>query len=429
MPEDAPPDVATHPVATAEQHEHELAALELVQHPVVAEARERVRAEWLEKEQPSAAMRECFDWAFEEVMFSAAIWSSNQDPLRPKVTCITRLEHEVGGVRIPGTRWGIDNPDSIYRVIPISGDERYEIRGRVGEHRMTENYFTLWDDSMGTEGLLDGHDLETEPDGSFVVTVDSSPADGRANHVQSTPDAHEFYIRDVMLDWELDDPNWLSIERLGGAPSTPALTDDEQAQRTAEYMAKFADFSVGLSKGMRFGKPNRFHMAHSADTGGALRNQVYVGGHFQLEDDEAFVIDVDDGGAAYFTVPISNVWGTTMGIRDRTGSLNKAQSEPNADGTWTYVISLADPGVPNWVDPCGLPEGILTLRMAEFPGQRPTDSLSASGQVVKLADLESVLPAGTRSVSADERAAQRAARAWAYDRRLPEPRPAEAVSP
>ena len=136
-------------------------------------------------------------------------------------------------------------------------------------------------------------------------------------------------------------------------------------------MRKFADFSHGLSKGMTMGKPNRFHLAHSADQGGALRNQVYVGGHFRLEDDEAFVIDVNDGGAAYFTVPISNVWGTTMGIVDRTGSLNKAQSEPNADGTWTYVLANADPGVHNWVDPCGLSEGILTLRMAEFPGQRP----------------------------------------------------------
>jgi hypothetical protein len=409
-----------HPVATDEQHEHEKAAVEICQHPVVAEAREVVRAGWLEKEQPSPAMRGCFDWAFEEVMFSAAIWSSNQDPLYPKVTCITRLEHEVDGLRIPGSRWGIDNPDSIYRVIPISGDERYEIRGRVGEHRMTENYFTLWDDSMGTEALRNGHDLVTEAGGSFVATVDTDPADGRPNHIRSTAKAHEFYIRDVMLDWGADDPNWLEIVRLGPEPTTAPLTADEQAQRTAEYMHKFADFSVGLSKGMRHGRPNRFHLAHSADQGGALRNQVYVGGHFQLEDDEAFVIDVDDGGARYFTVPISNVWGTTMGISDRTGSLNKAQSEPNADGTWTYVISGADPGVHNWVDPCGLSEGILTLRMAEFPDQRPTEHLSASGQVVKLTDLASVLPPGTREVTAAGRAAQLADRAAAYARRLPE---------
>jgi hypothetical protein len=411
-----------HPVATTEQHEHEKAALRLWLHPVVEAAREQVRTDWLEQEQPSPVMRECFDWAFEEVMFSAVIWSSNQDPLHPKVTCITRLEHEVDGQRIPGTRWGIDNPDSIYRVIPVSGDERYEIRGRVGEHRMTENYFTLWDDSMGTEGLLNGHDLVTEADGSFVVTVDPSPADGRVNHVQSTPEAHEFYIRDVMLDWATDDPNWLEIVRLGPAPSRGPLTDDELAERAAAYMKKFAEFSRGLSKGMTTGKPNRFHLAYSADQGGALRNQVYVGGHFRLDDDEAFVIDVNDGGAAYFTVPISNVWGTTMGILDRTGSLNKAQSEPNADGTWTYVLSNGDPGVHNWVDPCGLTDGILTLRMAEFPDSRPLAGLAASGRVVKLADLESALPAGTREVSAAARTAQLAARRAAYVRRLPEVR-------
>jgi hypothetical protein len=416
------PPMSGHPVATAEQHEHEKAALGLWEHPVVAEARDAVRAEWLEKEQPSAVMRDCFDWAFEEVMFSATIWSSNQDPLHPKVTCITRLEHEVDGLRIPGTRWGIDNPDSIYRVIPISGDERYEIRGRVGANRMTENYFTLWDDSMGTEGLFNGHDLVTDADGSFVISVDADPAGDRPNHVQSTEKAHEFYIRDVMLDWGVDDPNWLVIVRLGSPPSRPPLTTDEQAQRTAEYMRKFADFSHGLSKGMTMGRPNKFHLAYSADKGGALRNQVYVGGHFQLEDDEAFVIDVNDGGARYFTVPISNVWGTTMGIRDRTGSLNKAQSEPNADGTWTYVLANTDPGVHNWVDACGLSHGILTLRMAEFPDQRPTDGLAASGRVVKLKDLEAELPAGTREVTADERAVQLAERAVAYDRRLPEVR-------
>lgn len=185
-------------------------------------------------------------------------------------------------------------------------------------------------------------------------------------------------------------------------------------------MAHFADFSAGLSSGMTSVPPNRFHLAYSADQGGALRNQVYVGGHFSLEDDEVFVIDLDDGGAAYFTVPVSNVWGTTMEIVDRTGSLNKAQSQPNADGTWTYVLANEDPGVHNWVDACGLSEGILTLRMAEFPDQRPIDGPAASGQVVKLADLDSMLPEGTREISAEERSRQLADRRDGYLRRLPE---------
>ena len=45
------------PVATQEQHEHELAALELVEHPVVREAYERVAKHWLEKAAPSEQTR------------------------------------------------------------------------------------------------------------------------------------------------------------------------------------------------------------------------------------------------------------------------------------------------------------------------------------------------------------------------------------
>jgi hypothetical protein len=184
--------MSDHPVATAAQHRQELAALELTRHPTVIAAREKVAADWLASADASEAMLACFEAAFEEVMFSAAVWSSNQDPLRPEVTCITRLAHEVEGRAIPGSRWGIDNPDSIYRVIPISGDERYEIHGRVGANRMTENYFTLWDEHMGTVDVLDGRRMEVEPDGTFTITVDSSPAGDRPNPVQSTPAAHEF---------------------------------------------------------------------------------------------------------------------------------------------------------------------------------------------------------------------------------------------
>ena len=199
-------DLTGDPVATASQHEQEMAALELTDHPTVKAAYRSVAETWLGRAKASDAMRERFDDAFDEVMFSAAVWSSNQDKLRPKVSCITRLGHPVAGRAIPGSRWGIDNPDSVYRVIPISGDERYEIHGRVGANRMTENYFTLWDANMGTVAVLNGRTMEVDSDGSFTITVDSAPADGRPNHVQTTPEAHEFYIRDVLLDRERDDP-------------------------------------------------------------------------------------------------------------------------------------------------------------------------------------------------------------------------------
>jgi hypothetical protein len=411
--------VAEDPVATASQHEQELAALELIEHPTVRAAYRSVAETWLGRAKASEAMRERFDDAFAEVMFSAAVWSSNQDKLRPKVSCITRLAHPLEGHRIPGSRWGIDNPDSVYRVIPISGDECYEIRGRVGEHRMTENYFTLWDAHMGTIDVLNGRTMQVDSDGSFTITVDAEPAGGRPNHVRTTPEAHEFYIRDVLLDWGRDDPNCFEVQRLGGPAGTGARTLDEQAEATAAMMAYFGDFTGKLSHGVYKMPANRFNLAWSADKVGAMRNQVYVMGRFDLAPDEAFVVDLSDGGAEYFTVPLSNIWGTTLDIIDRTGSLNKAQSVPNEDGTYTYVIAPTDPGVANWIDSDGLREAILTLRMAEFGEAGPREDLGARGRVVKLDRLDAEVPHLPR-VSPEQRAALLSDRRAAYLRRLPE---------
>src|SRR3989442_48436 len=275
-----------HPIAKPEQHDHERAALELTKHPIVKDAYERVKAHWLAQADPTPGMRACFDGAFDEVMFSAAVWSSNQDPLRPKVITITRLAHPLGDLHIPGSRWGIDNPDSVYRVIPISGDERYVIHGRVAEKRMTENYFTLWDDRMNTVDVLSGHDLELRPDRTFTVTVDSDSANGRPNHIQSSAAAQEFYIRDAMLDWATHTPTELSI--------------------------------------------------------------------------------------------------------------NSAQSVANPGGSYTYVLSKHDPGVHNWLDPCGLSDGVLTLRWAEFPGGRPNEHLAVRSEVVPVSTLRNRLPEATK---------------------------------
>ena len=406
------------PIATAAQNALELKALELIQHPRLVQTKAEVREYWLDRHKPEGEMRRCFDRAFEEVMFAAVVWSLNQDPLYPQVITITRLPHQLAGRDIPGTRWGLDNPDTVYRVIPISGAEKYVIEGRVSEPRMTENYFTLWDKQMRTVDVLNGKNLVLDADGRFTITVDSEPADGRPNHVRSSPEAHEFYIRDVMLDWDRDRINELSIRRLGPAPSRPPFSEEEQLELTASYLWKWAKDTDRWNAQVQ-GKPvNQFDFTIDRETDGALRNQIYVLGEFLLEStDDALVFTVELGGAEYFIAPITNPWGTTNDILHRTGSLNKAQSVPNADGSYTFVVSLKDPGVHNWVDPCDLRRGILTLRWAEFPdtGAR---RVSANSKLVRLDELKQQLPAGTRFVTAEERRQQLERRAAGYGWRL-----------
>jgi len=408
------------PIDTEDQRAVELRALELAEHPEILRTRTEVREYWLAANDPGPEMRACFEWAFQEVMFAAIVWSLNQDPLYPRVVTITRLAHTLAGRRVPGSRWGLDNPDSVYRVIPISGAQRYRIHGRVPERRLTENYFTLWDPQMNTVDVLDGKKLVVGPDRRFAIDVDCEPAAGRPNHVRSSPAAHEFYIRDVMLDWERDRANELSIERLGPPPERPPESPAQQLERAASYMWKWVKSSDRWNA-QTAGRPaNKLEFVIDRQTDGALRNQVYILGDFRLSDDEALVIDVELGGAQYFICPVTNVWGTTNDIVNRTGSLNKAQSVANADGSYTYVVSAFDPGVHNWVDTCGTHEGILTLRWAEFPEGRPGPGLRAQSRLVRRERLRAELPPGTRWLTGEQRARQLARRAASYAWRLAE---------
>ncbi len=406
------------PIATVEQHEHERRALELYQRPAIRQTREEVRKYWLEASRPSADMRRCFEAAFDEVMFGAVVWSMNTDAARPRVITISRLPHRVGELQIPGSRWGIDNPDSIYRVIPIDGAARYVIRGRVAERRLVENYFTLWDDTMKTVDVLSGHDLALNANGEFEISVDATLANGRRNHIQSSPAAKEFYIRDVIHDWARDRANQLSIERLSGPPVRPPLGEEEQVALTAGYMRRYAENTMRWNQ-QALGRPvNSFSFTIDRDTDGALRNQIYIMGKFELADDEALVLDVHLGGAKYFIAPITNIWGTTNEIVRRTGSLNSAQSKPNGDGTYTFVVSTADPGIYNWIDPDGMREGLMTLRWAEFDGGRPSPQLGVQSRIVKLAELPRAVPKDTAFVTPDGRRSQLAERAASYAWRL-----------
>ena len=380
--------VVNNPIDTLVQRRHELYALELYRGDELQAVRADVRGYWLDLAQPSADMLSCFEAAFDEVMFGAVIWALNQDPLYPRVITISRIPHQLGDTAIPGSRWGIDNPDSVYRVIPVSGAESYRITGRVAERRLVENYFTLWDADMKTVGLLSGKDLVLDADGGFSISVDSRPAGDRVNHIQSCDSAHEFYIRDVIFDWGEDRANELAIERLGPAPERDPRSRQQDIELAGQYMRKWASNTHRWNNQAMARPANDFSFTIDRDTDGALRNQIYIMGNFKLPDREhAIVLDIDMGGAEYFIAPITNIWGTTNDITGRNGCLNTAQSRTNPDGTYTFVLAMQDPGVRNWLDPSAMSEGILTLRWAEFPGDRPGDSLGVRSRLLTLNEL------------------------------------------
>ena len=159
---------------------------------------------------------------------------------------------------------------------------------------------------------------------------------------------------------------------------------------------------------------NEFSFKIDRDTDGALRNQVYLLGHFALPSfDHCIKLDIHLDGAKYFIAPITNIWGTTNNIVTKNGSLNNSQAKVNQDGTYTFILSVNDPGVFNWLDPSGLSEGILTLRWSGFPNEIVGENLFAKSQLMPIDDALNKIT-NDHKISNEDRLNQLQAREESY---------------
>jgi len=101
---------------------------------------------------------------------------------------------------------------------------------------------------------------------------------------------------------------------------------------------------------------------------------------------------------------LANLWGESLDFANHQSSLNGFQVEPDPDGVLRYVVAHRDPGVPNWLDTTGHPEGFLTPRWSysETPPEEEWPKISA--KKLRFAEIRQHLPEGVRSVSKAERA-------------------------
>ncbi len=96
----------------------------------------------------------------------------------------------------------------------------------------------------------------------------------------------------------------------------------------------------------------------------------------------------------------------------RLSSTNGHFARLGSDGKFRAVISLQDPGVPNWLDPAGFKQGTIYGRWYDCDSC-PTPTLKR----VKFAQVRDHLPADTPTVTPEERAEELRARVRAAQRR------------
>ena len=335
----------------------------------------------------------------EEQARSVSLNASTQDPYRPYIMWSTW----------PGARTGMDNPDTVYRQVNVTVNASYEIRGF--RNLSSGVFFVLYDSWPGSDGtagntltVLDNRDLVVEQDGSFTVTLDAKPANGRDNHIQLLPGAHTLLMRDTLANW-CETPSALKIRRL--TPDDDSIPPAPE-QRELELRAA-RNLDAVNQTWLRYADIYRRFPANTPLpprlTPGGLIGQYSSAGIFRLQKGEAVVITVDPAEAPYQGFQLGSDYFASFNYWDHTSSLTAEQARKNADGSVTYVISLEDPGVWNWLDPVGHSQGLYLIRWQGL-GKDDAAPRTPSAMKVALGELEDYLPEGMVRITPEERAAQ-----------------------
>jgi hypothetical protein len=359
-----------------------------------------------------------------EAVLGGLDWIVNGDPSRPAFVWVQTPPHKWFGVDFPGNRWGIDNPDNLYATAALDGASRYVVKGRIRRPAPAECTLTV----MGRGGpypaafphsnaylSLDG--IEVSANDEFEVTIDSTPANGRRNHMQSRPESMALLLRPSLGDWNTETPPLLTIERVGGPPIR-AASKAELIARAVEKLRAFIPAILEFNRKACYRlAPNRLTLP--SPTPGGLLTQITSFGNFQIANDEALVLTIDPIGARYLGFQLCDHWMIGAQYITATGSMNHAQAARNDDGTYTLVISPVDPGVYNWIDTEHLNSGEMLIRWQALAHPPKAENPSiARARLVKLSELDSVLPPETRMADAQERRRQVEERQRGFARRI-----------
>ena len=128
-------------------------------------------------------------------------------------------------------------------------------------------------------------------------------------------------------------------------------------------------------------------------------DNLYSGGYFSLNPDEALLIEFEAVPARLWNAQLGNAWFQSLDYQHRQTSLNNHQATVDDDGMVRMVIAGRDPGVANWLDTAGRSEGIMFLRWNQ-PERTPGPPTVIR---VPLSELDEHLPEDTQRVTAQER--------------------------
>jgi hypothetical protein len=300
---------------------------------------------------------------------------------------------------------GQPNADTIYRSAKIDGSGSYRLRGTKGSLKLALIAQVVPRNAETGQGRthIDLSQVKTDRQGRFDILLSAARPKGyKGEWWELRPAANRLMFRMVSSDWAKEKAPTVTIERLDKPAGRPrrAAADLEKRLRGLPQMVDmlalmFVDHVEQLRKE---GYLNKFKVFDIVSAGG-LAGQFYYEGAYQLNDDEALIVESDiPKTCRYRSLILTNDIYETTDWYNNHSSLNDAQAPADSDGKLRIVVSNRDPGVPNWLDTAGHPTGLIQGRWMECDSQ-PIPTVTK----VPFAEIRKHLPADVGTVTPEQR--------------------------
>ncbi len=293
--------------------------------------------------------------------------------------------------------WGLECPDCVYLNASLRAGETYRLFGNRGTARYV-GLQTMDGIAATFNCLVD--DLEVGADGSFEAILSADEHDG--NWLRLTGDHPTLTVRNFLYDWDSEVPASLRIERIGDevAPAARSVELDASVSRQLHALGDFVydNLKFFLDFGAMPPANGFIPPMDMTEMGAAAENRPVIG-RFELDPDEALILEVLPPDGVYWSISLGNPWLETIHYGRHQSSLNGHQAVIDPDGIFRAVLSAADPGVANWLDTAGHSNGAMLLRCVRTETAPVPDT-----RVVKVGDVLSALPSHTTMTTPEERA-------------------------
>jgi hypothetical protein len=322
------------------------------------------------------------------------------DPRRPTWSPLWNAAMNMGG----------PVPDYVYMLADVEPEGIYRLSGYRGTCLFVDITQRSWE-ILGVSPDMGGHapshdlnDLTLGPDGYFSVILSGERPEGYTGDWWPLhPTTVKLMMRKASYDWIGEVDARVAIDRVDDVPPASREEIARRISNVAAWAQGMIKFDIELARYYHDTHTiNDLEISKKIKELGGLPDQIYYDGFYEIDDDEALVVDTAlPATCRYWSILVADDRFSTVDWINRQSSINGHQARMDPDGRFRAVISARDPGIHNWLDKADNPSGMMQLRW-----NRASDSPDPIVKKVPFADIRKYLPADTPAMSLEERKEQ-----------------------